>query len=269
MIALPEGSFALVTGASAGIGEALARSLARRKVPQVLVARSAERLEALAAEAPGHLGRRRRGDRPRPRLRRRRGAALRRDGGRRPARLSPRTNAGFGYYGPQSAHGLERTLRMLRLNVAALVEAADRFLAPMRARHRGLVLNVASTAGLPARAVHGRLRGDEGLRPLYSHALHEELKGSGVVVTALCPGTTRTDFHASRASRRASASASRRSPPRPSPRRGCGASRAGRRSSSQTLLDSAWIFTGRLVPRSVPPRIGAAVFSRLKRAGPV
>ena len=269
MIALPEGSFALVTGASAGIGEALARSLARRKVPQILVARSAERLEALAAE-----------------LRAASGVAVEAialdlasdgaaerlfagtEGAGRPVSLLV-NNAGFGYYGPQSAHGLERTLRMLRLNVAALVEATDRFLAPMRARRRGLVLNVASTAAflpVPYMAVYAATKA---FVLSYSHALHEELKGSGVVVTALCPGTTRTDFH-----RVAGLAPGERVrfpslSPQTVAEAGLRGLARGKAVVVPNLLDSAWIFTGRLVPRSLPPRIGAAVFSRLKRAGPV
>ena len=158
---------------------------------------------------------------------------------------------------------------MLRLNVASLVELTDRLLGPMRERRRGLVLNVASTAAflpVPYMAVYAATKA---FVLSYSHALHEELKGSGVVVTALCPGTTRTDFH-----RVAGLAPGERVrfpslSPQTVAEAGLRGLARGKAVVVPNLLDSAWIFTGRLVPRSVPPRIGAAVFSRLKRAGPV
>ncbi len=269
MIALPAGSFALVTGASAGIGEAIARGLARRKVPQLLVARSEERLAALAAElralsgvAVEAIALDLASD----------GAAQRlfaaTEGAGRPVGLLV-NNAGFGFYGPQEEQGLERTLRMLKLNVATLVELTDRLLGPMRERKGGYVLNVASTAAflpVPYMAVYAATKA---FVLSYSQALHEELLGRGVAVTALCPGTTRTDFHRVAGlapgarvrfpslSAEAVAEAGLRGLER------------GKALVVPNLLDSAWIFTGRLVPRTLPPRIGAAVFSRLRRAAPV
>ncbi len=268
MIALPAGSFALVTGASAGIGEAIARSLARRKVPQVLVARSGDRLAALADElralsgvpveaVPLDLA----SDGAAEKL------VAATEGAGKPVGLLV-NNAGFGFYGPQEEQGLERTLRMLRLNVGVLVELTDRLLGPMRARGSGLVLNVASTAAflpVPHMAVYAATKA---FVLSYSHALHEELRGRGVVVTALCPGTTRTDFH------RVAGLAPGARVRFPSlsaetvAEAGLRGLERGRAVVVPNLLDSAWIFTGRLVPRSLPPKIGAAVFSRLRRAKP-
>ncbi len=269
MIVLPAGSFALVTGASAGIGEAIARGLARRKVPQLLVARSEERLAALATE-----------------LRALSGVAVEAialdlasdgaaeklfaatEGAGRPVGLLV-NNAGFGFYGPQEEQGLERTLRMLKLNVATLVELTDRLLGPMRQRRAGLVLNVASTAAflpVPYMAVYAATKA---FVLSYSQALHEELRGRGVVVTALCPGTTRTDFH------RVAGLAPGARVRFPSlsaetvAEAGLRGLERGKALVVPNLLDSAWIFTGRLVPRTLPPKIGAAVFSRLRRAAPV
>ena len=266
MISLAAGSYAVVTGASAGIGEAIARSLARRKVPQILVARSAEKLSALAAELRSASGV---AVEAIPLDLEADGAAERlvaaTEGAGRPVGLLV-NNAGFGWYGPQAEQGLERTLRMLRLNVAALVELTDRLLPPMRARGRGLVLNVASTAAflpVPYMSVYAATKA---FVLSYSQALHEELAATGIVVTALCPGTTRTDFHRVAGlapgervrfpslSAEAVAEAGLRGLAR------------GRAVVVPNLLDSAWIFTGRLVPRAVPPMIAAALFSRLKRA---
>lgn len=265
MIALPAGSFALVTGASAGIGKAIARGLAARRVPQLLVARSADRLEALAAGLRASSGVAVEAlalDLAAEGAAERLFAAT--EGAGRPVGLLV-NNAGFGWYGPQEEQGLERTLRMLRLNVLALVEATDRFLVPMRARKSGYVLNVASTAAflpVPYMSVYAATKA---FVLSFSHALHEELRGSGIVVTALCPGTTRTDFHRVAGlapgervrfpslSAEAVAEAGLRGLAR------------GKAVVVPNPLDAAWIFTGRLVPRGVPPKIAAAVFSRLRR----
>ena len=266
MIPLPAGSFALVTGASAGIGEAIARGLAARRVPQILVARSADRLEALAAGLRASSGV---AVEALPLDLAAEGAAERlfaaTEGAGRPVGLLV-NNAGFGWYGPQEEQGLERTLRMLRLNVATLVEATDRFLVPMRARRAGAVLNVASTAAflpVPYMAVYAATKA---FVLSYSHALHEELRGTGIVVTALCPGTTRTDFH------RVAGLAPGERVRFPSlsaetvAEAGLRGLARGKAAVVPNFLDAAWIFTGRLVPRSLPPRVAAAVFSRLKRA---
>ncbi len=268
MIALPAGSFALVTGASAGIGEAIARGFAARRVPQLLVARSADRLEALAAGLRASSGVAVEAlalDLAAEGAAERLFAAT--EGAGRPVGLLV-NNAGFGWYGPQEEQGIERTLRMLRLNVVALVEATDRFLVPMRARRAGYVMNVASTAAflpVPYMSVYAATKA---FVLSYSQALHEELLGRGVVVTALCPGTTRTDFHrvaglaAGERVRFPSLSAATVA------EAGLRGLERGKAVVVPNLLDSAWIFTGRLVPRTLPPRIGAAVFSRLKRANP-
>ena len=139
----------------------------------------------------------------------------------------------------------------------------------MRARGTGYVLNVASTAAflpVPYMAVYAATKA---FVLSYSQALHEELRGRGVVVTALCPGTTRTDFH------RVAGLAPGASNPFPSlsaktvAEAGLRGLARGKAVVVPNLLDSAWIFTGRFVPRTLPPRIGAAVFSRLKRSNPV
>jgi short-subunit dehydrogenase len=269
VIVLPAGSYALVTGASAGIGEAIARGLARRKVPQLLVARSGEKLAALADE-----------------LRALSGVAVEAivldlvsDGAAE--RLVAATvgagkpvgllvnNAAFGFYGPDEEQELDRKLRMIKLNVETLVDLTHRLLAPMRARGGGYVLNVASTAAflpVPYMAIYAATKA---FVLSYSQALHEELIGRGVVVTALCPGTTRTDFH------RVAGLAQGASNPFPSlsadtvAEAGLRGLERGKAIVVPNLLDSAWIFTGRFVPRTLPPRIGAAVFSRLKRTSPV
>ncbi len=269
MIALPAGSYALVTGASAGIGEAIARGLARRKVPQLLVARSEERLSALADELRASSGVAVEAivlDLASEGAAERLAAAT--EGAGKPVGLLV-NNAAFGFYGPDEEQELDRKLRMLKLNVEFLVDLTHRLLPQMRARRGGYVLNVASTAAflpVPYMAVYAATKA---FVLSYSHALHEELSGRGVVVTALCPGTTRTDFH------RVAGLASGAKNPFPSlspetvAEAGLRGLERGKAIVVPNLLDSAWIFTGRFAPRTLPPRIGAAVFSRLKRSSPV
>ncbi len=269
MIALPSGSFALVTGASAGIGEAIARGLAHRKVPQLLVARSGEKLAALADELRSLSGVAVEAivlDLASEGAAERLVAAT--EGAGKPIGLLV-NNAAFGFYGPQEEQELERTLRMIRLNVGTLVELTHRLVAPMCARGSGYVLDVASTAAflpVPYMAVYAATKA---FVLSYSQALHEELRGRGVVVTALCPGTTRTDFH------RVAGLAPGTSNPFPSlsaetvAEAGLRGLERGKAIVVPNFFDSAWIFTGRFVPRTLPPRIGAAVFSRLRRAKPV
>lgn len=269
MISLPAGSFALVTGASAGIGEAIARGLARRKVPQLLVARSGDKLAALADELCSLSGVAVEAivlDLASDGAAERLVAAT--EGAGKPIGLLV-NNAAFGFYGPQEEQELERTLRMIRLNVETLVELTHRLLAPMRARGGGYVLNVASTAAflpVPFMAVYAATKA---FVLSWSQALHEELRGRGVLVTALCPGTTRTDFH------RVAGLAQGASNPFPSlsaeavAEAGLRGLERGKAIVVPNLLDSAWIFTGRFVPRTLPPKIGAVVFSRLKRTSPV
>lgn len=269
MISLPPGTFALVTGASGGIGEAIARGLAARKVPQLLVARSGDKLEALATELRALSG----VEVDALALDLASDGAVERlfdatEAAGKPVGLLV-NNAAFGFYGPQAEQDLARTLRMLRLNVTATVELTHRLLGPMTGRRGGSVLNVASTAAflpVPYMAVYAATKA---FLLSFSQALHEELRREGVVVTALCPGTTRTDFH------RVAGLAQGTSNPFPSlsaetvAQAGLRGLEKGKAIVVPNLLDSAWIFTGRFVPRTLPPKIGAAVFSRLKRGTPV
>lgn len=186
--------YALVTGASSGIGECFARALAARGRNLVLVARSKAKLEALADElrgassiqaAPVEF------DLCVP------GAA---------AGLADRlrarkvqidllvNNAGFGGRGEFARLSLDRQLEMVRLNVGALVELTHLVLPSMIERRHGAIITVSSTAGfqpVPYIAVYAATKA---FVTSFSLALEEELKSHGVVVVTLCPGGTRTRF---------------------------------------------------------------------------
>ncbi len=181
---------AVVTGASAGLGEAFARALSRRGHELLLVARREDRLRALAGElgarfVTADLGQ----EEGMARVWR---AVDER--GRQPILFV--NNAGFGVSAPSTEIPAARAVEMLRLNVEAVtllsLEASRR----MKQAGRGGIINVSSTAAfqpVPHMAIYGATKGYE---LLFSEALNEELRGTGVRVFTLCPGATRTEFQA-------------------------------------------------------------------------
>ncbi len=179
----------LVTGASAGLGAEFARACARRGDELVLVARRRDRLEALAAEigganvveadlsVPGAA------------------ASLVGELGARGVVVSTLiNNAGFGLAGQFAALPLDRQREMIDLNIGALVELTHLLLPGMKARGQGAILNVASTGAFQAGPGFGVYFGTKAFVLSFTEALHQELKGSGIKVSALCPGPTATEF---------------------------------------------------------------------------
>jgi short-subunit dehydrogenase len=186
---------ALITGASSGIGADLARVFAGHGHELVLAARRADRLNALADEIAAS-------GRPRP-------AVLAVDLGRRDAAatlaadlsehgLEPAyvvNNAGFGLSGRAAELSRDEQLAMIDLNVRALTDLSLRFVDSL-SRHRGGLLNVASVAAFlpgPGMAVY---YASKAYVLSFSEALHRELSGRGIRVTALCPGPVETEFQA-------------------------------------------------------------------------
>ncbi|MFY9900483.1 MAG: SDR family oxidoreductase [Xanthobacteraceae bacterium] len=185
----------LITGASSGIGAALAKVFAAHGHEIALVARRGDRLEALAGEIAAT-------GRPRPTLitvdlERRDGAsaiaAELSSLGLEPAIVV--NNAGFGLRGAAAALSRDEQLAMIDLNVRALTELSLMFVDSL-ARHRGGILNVASLAAFlpgPGMAVY---YASKAYVLSFSEALHRELSERGVRVTALCPGPVPTEFQA-------------------------------------------------------------------------
>jgi uncharacterized protein len=185
----------LITGASSGIGAALAKVFAAHGHELALVARRQDRLETLAGEIAA-------AGRPRPTvitvdLERRDGASA------IAAELSSLAlepaivvnNAGFGLTGAAAALSRDEQLAMIDLNVRALTELSLMFVDSL-ARHRGGILNVASLAAFlpgPGMAVY---YASKAYVLSFSEALHRELAERGVRVTALCPGPVPTGFQA-------------------------------------------------------------------------
>lgn len=185
---------ALITGASSGIGAALAREYARRGVPLVLVARRAERLQALAAELS-------------PQVECVVIAADLADPAT-PARLFEQTqarglfietlvnNAGYGVPGRYLSADWKTHADFLQVLMTSVAELTHRYLPAMEAAGRGRILNVASLAGLvPASAGHTLYGATKLWLIRFSESLDHESRQRGVHVTALCPGMTYTEFH--------------------------------------------------------------------------
>jgi short-subunit dehydrogenase len=185
---------AIVTGASAGIGLALARTLAREGHDLALVARREDQLTELAAELKSRYG----ADSLVVAL------DLTADdaadqlvnalGGRDVDVLV--NNAGFGGLGRFAERSREDDLRMVALNVTALTDLTKTFLPGMLVRRRGRILNVASTAGFQPGPFMAVYYASKAYVLSLSQALAEETAGSGVTVTCLCPGPTESEFHA-------------------------------------------------------------------------
>ena len=179
---------ALVTGASAGIGEGFAKHLAKRGYDLVLVARRRDRLDALAAELAVSCEII--------------DVDLATDDGVAPIASRLRVgdiellvnNAGFGTFGEFANLPLDRELMELDLNVRALFRLTHAALQPMVERKRGGIINVASGAAFQPIPYNATYAATKAFVLHLSEALHEEVKPYGVTVTCLCPGPVKTEF---------------------------------------------------------------------------
>ena len=188
------GQTALVTGASTGIGTIFAGQLAARGANLILVARSADKLDALAADLtaahgvrvdvlPADLARPGAGEDVAARV-----AAL----GRTVDVLV--NNAGFATHGDVERADPARLTEQVQLNCAAVVDLTTRFLPGMTARGRGAVINVASTAAFQPVAHMAVYAASKAFVLSFTEALWGETRSTGVKVLALCPGATATPF---------------------------------------------------------------------------
>jgi len=192
---MAERKTALITGASSGIGLELARVFAREGHNLVLVARSGDRLRQLAGELEKSHSTRSlilAADLTEP------GAS---------AYVLDQTtragiaidflvnNAGFGQYGFFAENDLEECLRQIQLNVTTLTHLTRLYLPEMINRKCGYILNVASTAAFQPGPLMAVYFATKAYVLNFSEALANELAGTGVTVTCLCPGATATEFH--------------------------------------------------------------------------
>jgi short-subunit dehydrogenase len=185
---------ALITGASSGIGLELSKLFAKDGYNLVLVARSAQKLESLASE-----------------LKQAHGvdvtvlpADLSKVGAARQVFQAVQSrniridvlvnNAGYGIHEPLCETCLDDTLRMIQLNVGALTELTGLFLTGMKTRKSGRILNVGSTGSFAPAPYMAAYAATKAYVLSFTEGLAEELHGSGVTATALCPGVTPTGF---------------------------------------------------------------------------
>lgn len=186
-------TLAVVTGASAGMGAEFARQLAQRGHDVLLVARRADRLEAVAAELKAKHGRT--------------GHVLALDlaGAGAAEEVLARAealggadvlvnNAGFGSYGAFVDSEPAKDLGQIRLNCEALAALMHAFLPGMLERKRGAILNVASLAGFQPVPWMSTYAATKAFVLSLTEAVSEEVRGSGVTLCALCPGPVSTEF---------------------------------------------------------------------------
>ncbi len=189
-------AYTLITGASSGIGEVFARRLAEKKHDLVLVARSENKLHELCDELmlqhkiTAHY------------------IPLDLSKAGADAELFAETekhgmeigwlinNAGFGSMGDFAELPLERELEMIDLNIRALVGLTHRYLPQMRARKSGTIINVSSTAGFQPIPFMSTYAATKAFVTAFSQGLAEENRSHGILVMALCPGATETNFFA-------------------------------------------------------------------------
>ncbi|WP_086663517.1 SDR family NAD(P)-dependent oxidoreductase [Lentzea kentuckyensis] len=185
------GARILITGASAGIGAQFARELARRGADLVLVARRAERLEALAAELRGVDVTVLPCDLTEPGAAASLAAELRTRGISLTGLIN---NAGFGTYGPFAGEDAERLRTEIALDISAVVELTRTFVDELARSGRGVLINVASMAAytpVPRMAVYAAAKA---FVLSFTEALWHEHRRGGLRVLALSPGATQTEF---------------------------------------------------------------------------
>ncbi len=263
---LPTGAqLAIVTGASSGIGAAVARELSRRGRPVLAVARRGERLVALTDEA------------------RARGQAaihalaldVTASGAGEAIRDRARelgsaawlvNNAGHGLYGPFATLSAERLVSMVRLNCEAMVGLTHAVLPDLLAAGRGRIVNVASLAGYmpsPYMSVYGATKA---FAVSFSEALAEELRGTGVSVTAFCPGPVATEFGEVAGYRARSQDPPGRVSAEQSARALIAAAEAGAVADIPGALNKIAAALVRVLPRGLVRRASGAVLAPAKRS---
>lgn len=185
----------VITGASSGIGEALAHLFAREQQTLVLVARRKDKLEGLAKTLNSQYG---------VKVHviaqdlQQIGAAAQLMNEVSNLKLSVDTlvnNAGFGVSAPFAKSDASQTSGMMHLNMVALTELTHMVLPMMLERDHGRIMNIASVAAFQPCPYFAVYAATKAYVLSFTEALAEEMRGRGILVTAVCPGSTATEFH--------------------------------------------------------------------------
>ena len=260
-----QGKWALVTGASAGIGVALASQLAEGGTHLVLTARRADRLEELARKLQGaHKIQTETFVADLAQL-------------NAPEKIYSFTrqkglgidllinNAGFGQYGELPEAPTQRLLDMVQVNCTAVVHLTRLFLPDMIARRRGDILILASTASFQAVPYISTYAATKAFDLLFAEGLAEEMKPYGIRVCALCPGSTESEFHAA-AGQQQFTGEHRQETAEKVARTGLRALAEGKSYVISGLGNYLGAQSQRMVPRRLVTRIAASMFRPAKKA---
>jgi short-subunit dehydrogenase len=264
MVSEWKGKWALVTGASAGIGVALAEELAAGGTHLVLTARRLDRLQEIADnlrkkhEIQTHavaadLAKR---DAPKEIY------GFTKEKGLRIDLLI--NNAGFGQYGEVAQVETQRLLDMVEVNCTAVVHLTRLFLPEMVARRSGDILILASTAAFQAVPYISTYAATKAFDLFFAEGLAEEMKPHGIRVCALCPGSTESEFHA--IAGQEAFTAKNQEPADKVARTGLQALAAGKSYVISGLGNYLGAHSQRLVPRRLVTRVAANMFRPGKKA---
>jgi uncharacterized protein len=254
------GKWALVTGASAGIGQALARELASAGTNLILTARRQDRLDQFASEL-------RSAHNVRTEVFAADLAQL-----RAPEEIFAFTqgrgltvdllinNAGFGQYGEVSQAEPQRLLDMVQVNCSAVVHLTRLYLPAMLARRSGNILILASTASFQAVPYISVYAATKAFDLLFAEGLAEEVRPHGVRVCALCPGSTESEFHQVAGQGHLKFAEPRRETAEKVARVGLAALAAGKSSVISGGGNAFGVVMQRFVPRSLVTRIAGGMF---------
>ncbi len=251
---------ALITGASSGLGVEFARQLARERYSLVLTARREDRLKGVAEEAK-RLGA------PDARV-----IASDLSSSNAARALHQKlveenvavdflvNNAGFGTHGRFTNLPLERELEEIELNIASIVALTHLFLPAMVERRRGTIINVASTAAFQPVPFMATYAATKAFVLNFSEALAYEVRASGVTVTALCPGPTRTEFQAVAGTQQAKMPSSAYMDAATVVAQAIASAKSGAPVRINGALNWLMAQSTRLAPRALVVRIAAAMF---------
>lgn len=252
------GRWALVTGASAGIGAALATELATAGANLLLTARRQDRLDQLAHQLRQTYAVRTEvfsADLAQPDAPQKIRAFTEEKGIAVEMLIN---NAGFGQYGELAQVDTGRLLDMVQVNCSAVVHLARLFLPDMIQRHRGDVLILASTAAFQAVPYISTYAATKAFDLLFAEGLAEEMKPYGIRVCALCPGSTESEFHA--AANQEQFTSKHPETAEKVARKGLEALAAGKSCVISGLGNYLGVQSQRLVPRRLVTRIAASMF---------